>query len=46
MQFGWLAGKYSGKYSGVGFVEISKIFETQDAVSLLTKPTDRLYDNI
>ena len=35
IKFGSFDGREYGEYSGVGFVEISKIFPTQDAIFFL-----------
>ena len=43
MEFGSLDGREGGEHNGVGFVMISKIFETQDTFFLKTKLTGRVY---
>ena len=40
MEFGSLGRGEEDEHNGIGFVEISKIFETQD--SFLTEPFERI----
>ena len=42
MKFSLLDGGEGGKYIGAGFVEISKIFATQDVFLFEKEPFDRV----
>ena len=43
MQYGSIDGGDYGEYSGIGFVELSKIFVMQDALFFRKEPSGRLH---
>ena len=42
MKFGWFDGRNDGEFNGVGFVEISEIFVTQDTFLIGWESFDKI----